>query len=139
MYWQYENINNNKKSCYFLPKIPPLSHPAINSLYPLEVINVNGFISVYSPHHQVLVPSKEYPVFLCLTVCSKDLLVFKNILSELMNWANIFEDGNYYIDKENEETQCVSLIYAWEGKHDTSGNRTSRSRVQSLISTYLFS
>lgn len=38
--------------------------------------------------------SKENPVFLCLTICSKDLLIFKNILSELMNWPNIFEKEN---------------------------------------------
>lgn len=41
-----------------------------------------------------------------VAICSKDLLIFKNIISELMNWPNTFEDGKYFPDKENEEVKC---------------------------------
>jgi hypothetical protein len=42
-----------------------------------------------------------------LVTCSKDPLIFKTILSELMNCPNISEVGEYFIDKEREEANCV--------------------------------
>lgn len=61
----------------------------------------------HPPINYYCLQKKEYPVFLCLFgnlfQSPTDL---QNILSELMNQPNIFEDGKYFTDKENKEAKC---------------------------------